>query len=371
MTPSEYAQAALDKMRRDNAQAPPRIPDNPPCDGCLKPFCGTMQCGKCESAFYCCRACQVSHWKSEHRGDCAALKILNEAKAQKVLEKFVEDQDWWNLLDKTATYKAAVRQGLHDKIREVLELDRDTLLDRYRAGHDELSHTHRVMHVIFRANRAEGNNPNGSDMDGRRIKAYVTSHPDALLAWFHASAQLLKALVDPDAAKSSNALSTLTTDADDVWMGWVAVFANPVASRAILLPLPTISTGASSTDGASTKEEKAEQKHQRQARVDHATKIVSIFADVISLARSRLELNKREVWFNFLLAAAAVHVRLLEYKVPVNTELKYKLRGKIRMFFHKVCVPVAKATIATGGPINKSDLTPAFESLILSHQPSG
>ena len=228
------------KMHLHCAQAAPTIQDIPPCDGCLQLFCGTMVCAQCRSAFYCCRDCQASHWKSKHKDECAVLQRLNEAKAQKVLGKFFEDRHTWKLLDKTGAYKAAVRQGLHDKIRKALERDRDTVHDRYRAGQAEICDTHLVMFELFRAKRADGNNRNYCGMDGQRIKAYVTSHPDALLPWFHASTQLLVALLDVEVAKNSAAHSILTKVADEVWKGWVDVFASPVAARAILLPLPTL-----------------------------------------------------------------------------------------------------------------------------------
>jgi hypothetical protein len=79
MTPSERFK---EDIPRHFAQNAPSIPDNPPCDGCLQLFCGTMQCLQCGSAFYCCRDCQVSHCKSGHKAECDVLQRLNEAKAQ-------------------------------------------------------------------------------------------------------------------------------------------------------------------------------------------------------------------------------------------------------------------------------------------------
>jgi hypothetical protein len=207
------------------------------------------------------------------------LQRLNEVRAQKVLAKFFEDRDSWKLLDKTGTYKAAVRRGLHDTIREALGSDRDTLHDRYRAGQVALCYTPSVMMAHFRANRAEGNNPNYSGMDGQRIKAYVTSHPDALFTWLGVSSQLLMALLDAEVVKNSKALSSLRTKAILVWKGWMDVFTSPVASRAVLLPPPTSAAGTSKTGT----HEKAQRKRQHRARVDHATKIVSIPLEAVYL----------------------------------------------------------------------------------------
>src|SRR5271170_3017625 len=37
-------------------------------DGCQNE--GTMKCGRCNSAKYCSRECQIAHWKSKHKQIC-------------------------------------------------------------------------------------------------------------------------------------------------------------------------------------------------------------------------------------------------------------------------------------------------------------
>jgi MYND finger len=123
----------------------------PPCDGCLALMCGSIRCCECESVFYCSRACQVSHWRRGHKFECAGLKRLNEEQAQAVLRNFFEDPHSWDLLATPGMYAAAVRLGLHDKIREALEWDRDCLRDRLRAGQDPMYYTGWIMPEIFRA----------------------------------------------------------------------------------------------------------------------------------------------------------------------------------------------------------------------------
>jgi hypothetical protein len=212
---------------------------------------------------------------------------------------------------------------LHDKIREALESDRDVFLRRLLAGPSVPCYTHWVMIRLFRANRAVGGNLKYSAMDGQRIKKYVTSHPDALLTWLHASTQLLKALLDPNVAENVAAHAILSIAAGDVWRGWMDVFKNPTASRAILLPLQTpllnSKDGSCASKAKTGKHEIEERKRQRHARVDHAKKIVLIFLEAFNLPWTLKEPDQL-AWSNLNYAAAMVHVRLLEYGVPVNAE---------------------------------------------------
>jgi MYND finger len=337
-----------------------------------------MQCAGCESVFYCCRECQVSHWTAKHKDQCSLLKRLNEAKARKVLGSF-EDRHSWRLLDMAGTYRAAVHLGLHDKVREVLENDRSTLFDRFKAGQNLLCHTHWVMFVLFRGNRAEGNDHNYSCMDGQRIKAFVRSHPDAHLVWLQASVQLLRAYLDRDVARNPAAISVLNTVANEVWRGWIDVFTSPVASKAILLPPPTSVSSpppkAGKDDGspsspaadaaaasAATKISKRElAERKRQASIDHATKIILIFREALSLPWTR-EPDKA-VQVSLRSAAAMVHVRLQDYQVPVNAQEMFKLKEMKRHMFRNLFVPVARATIAKGGELDELEMSAVVESI--------
>jgi MYND finger len=317
-----------------------------------------MVCAQCESAFYCCRDCQVAHWKSGHKSECSVLQRLNEAKAQKVLGNFFEDQGSWKLLDKTGAYKAAVRQGLHDKIREVLEFERDTFHDRFRSGEAVKVYTYMVMFTLFRAYRAEGNSRKYWGMDGQRIKAYVTSHPDALLSWLHASNLLLTALIDRDLASSYANFSALGEVAGDVWKGWVGVFTNPVASRAVLLPLRTPHLNSKDDSTVATRPTKSDKREmaewKRHARHDHAKKIVSVFLEALNLPWTREE-PERVAYSQLRLAAAMVCVRLREYKVDVNT---------VFMVNGYAFIAVAKALIAKGDELNELEFSAIEERAI-------
>jgi MYND finger len=185
-----------DELLAEAARKVPAGVDNPPCDECSKRFGGTMQCAQCESVFYCGKECQASHWISKHKDECARLKQQNEAIAERVLSNFEICN--WRFLDSTGKYKAAVRLGLHDKIREVLDFDRITIVDRCRSYGEFICYTAGLTRTIFRGQRAEGRNQTSEVpvVDCLRIKKYVRSHPEAFDTWLQASVQLLHAVLD-------------------------------------------------------------------------------------------------------------------------------------------------------------------------------
>jgi len=63
------------KEHDDNfsTDTPLRLPDDwisDYCDNCHKGG-ATQRCGNCRSHYYCSIGCQVAHWKSSHKKDCA------------------------------------------------------------------------------------------------------------------------------------------------------------------------------------------------------------------------------------------------------------------------------------------------------------
>ena len=56
-----------------------------------------------------------------------------------------------------------------------------------------------------------------------------------------------------------------------------------------------------------------------------------------------------------------VHVRLLEYRVPINAEEMFNLNGEDRNRFQDMFVPIAKATIAKGGALNELEMSAIVE----------
>jgi MYND finger len=329
------------------AGVPDEVYDNPPCDGCAKPFVGTMQCGQCQSVFYCCRDCQVSHWTSEHKAECAELKHQNEVTATQALQSFEETRGWSDL-DFTSAYKAAVRLGLHDKIREVLELDKTSIVSRCRGDGEFICYTDHVMKVLFRGQRAEGKNSSGfSDLDGLRIKGYVRSHPDAFDTWLQASVKLIHAVLDRTTLMR-NPLTHIAVHnaAHDVWQKWVLVFTSPVASRAILTPFPT--TGCVDAISTSASGELVAAAAQRPKMCeDRARRIVFTLRDVIRLLNSvsdpRFDPDNK-LASGVCFTAAAVHFRLQAFRIGVDAEAIYNLKDlKRTLKFGYLCIaPLAK-----------------------------
>jgi MYND finger len=344
---------------RSEAEAETRAslanPDNPPCDGCLSPFAGTMQCAGCESVFYCCRECQVSHWTSKHKAVCAELKSQNEVEAGKVLGRF-EDASTWILLDMTRTYNAAVRQGLHDKIRRVMELDKiNCSAGRYRNAHSYTYtfYTEHVMNDLFRGQRAEGKGdafPFVFDcMDGLRIKDYVRSHPDALDAWWQASVQLLHALTDRTLLSNPDAHRALHKTAGEVWDSWCIVFTSKDAARAILTPFPLLEARASNGSNGGGLGQGAEQRGKLIEA--HARQIVTILKDAIRLidsdAGSRAD-PETSVKTCVCEATAMVQLRIQEYGIDIDVESILDWKGTDKRIYQYVAIPMAKRGIEKG-----------------------
>jgi MYND finger len=330
----------------------PTCPDNPPCDGCSQPFTGTMQCSRCESVFYCGRECQTSHWKAKHKAECAELKQQNEETAKHVLESFKEFRDWTDL-DVAGAYKAAVHQGLHDKIREVLEVDKTSIVDRFNRDKVFLCYTNCVMSVLFRGQRAEGKtldfSPAFNCVDGLRIKGYVRSHQDALDVWLQASVQLLRVVTDRGTLRSPIIHQAVHKVARDVWSSWSLVFTSSVASRAILAPFPA---AAGSSGGEA---ESAEQRNRLSD--DHARRIVTVLRDAVRIiagANPRQDPNST-VEANVCTVAAMVHLRLQEYRSGVNAESILNLKGVKKEMFQHVAIPLAKRMLEKGRILNAQE----------------
>lgn len=326
----------------------PTCPDNPPCDGCAQPFTGTMQCSRCESVFYCGRECQLSHWKAQHKAECAQLKQQNEETAKQVLASFKEFRDWEDL-DVAGAYKAAVHQGLHDKIREVLEMDKSSIVDRYHRDKVFICYTNCVMSVLFRGQRAEGKmmfSPAFNCVDGLRVKGYVRSHPEALDAWLQASVELLRVVADRATLRNQIVHHAVHKFARDVWSGWTLVFASSVASRAILTPFPAASEGAASP--SSDDAESAEQRRKRSG--NHARRIVTVLRDAIRIivgANQRQDPSSK-VEANVCTVSAMIHLRLQEYRSGVNAESILNLKGMKKDMFQHVAIPYAKRMLEKG-----------------------
>jgi MYND finger len=334
---SEEVEALADKT--------PPPPDNPPCDGCLQPFTGTMLCSRCESVFYCCRECQESHWTSKHKAECAELKRQSKQTARQVLQSF-EKMRGWGDLDVAGAYKAAVDRGLHDKIRSVLELDMglpDCMIERYREGCASFCYTHCVMTTLFRGQRAEGKvhalSNSFNCVDSRRIKGYVRSHPYALDTWLQASVQLLRVVNDQAFLRKPEDHLAVCAKAMDVWRVWSLVFYSSRASRAILTPFPSI--GSSCGDEGVTEEQKG------RLSEDHARRIVLTLRDAIRLMLN-VSRHLDALQFTVIEVASRVHVRIQEHRIGVDVASILDLSDNYKFMYEQLAFPTAERELYTG-----------------------
>jgi MYND finger len=334
-------------------RAASKYPDSPPCDGCRQPFAGTMQCAQCQAVFYCCRDCQVSHWTSRHKAECAMMKEINEAMAKQVLEGFEGFEAFWFMLDMTSRYNAAVRHGLHDKIRHVMELDKTNCSAvRYRNDRSCMFFTERVMKILFRGQRAEGKVKSDTfpykRMDGVRIKHYVRSHPDALTMWLQASVQVLHFVADrtmlgtADAQKACNA-------AVHVWDSWCMVFTSKVAAHAILTPFPSL--GANASNGSSDSGiGKGSEQRSKMSEI-HARRIVTILKDAYHLILSdagRRSDPDTEMKTCISTATAMVQLRIQAYGIGIDVESILDLKGKEKLTYQHKSIAMARRWIEKG-----------------------
>jgi MYND finger len=343
--------------------APSKHPDNPPCDGCQEPFAGTMQCAQCQAVFYCCRDCQVSHWSSQHKAECAMRKKQNDETARLVMGSFVDWQLWF-CLDVTGAYNAAVRYGLHNKIRHAMGLDKaDFSAKRYRDAGSCVFYIKYVMLILFRGQRAEGTSdvsiPEFNCMDGVRIKDYVNSHPDALMTWLQASVQLLHALTDQTLLETHDARQEVWVTAVRVWDSWAMVFTSKVASRAIFTPVPSSDAHAANGSNDSGTGEGAEQQRKRLTEM-HALRIVTLLREAYHLILSDAGLASdpgADVKTCISEASALVQLRLHEYGIMgINVEAILQLDNDEKKLYQHMALPMAKRGIEKGRKLTPQEM---------------
>ena len=285
------------------------------------------------------------------------MKKQNEETAQRVLVFFTLGGSW-RPLDSTGTYKAAVSLGLHDKIRQVLDFDKASIVDRCRNGNEFICYTDRVILSLFRGQRAEGKTPSSNFaftyMDGPRIKGYVSSHPDAFDSWFQASVQLLNAVFDRATLRNPHVHRAVHKAAHDVWHTWALVFTSEVACRAILVPFPSTedrNSNSASGEGDTTK--------QRCSMSEgRARRIVTTLRDVMRLMENASDPQQDPnsgVEAGVYSVAATVHLRLEEFKIGVDAEAILKLKGMQKQRYQRFVLPMAKRTIEKGSALNAQE----------------
>jgi hypothetical protein len=232
-------------------------------------------------------------------------------------------------------------------------LDKTSIVSRCRGDKEFICYTSLVMTVLFRGQRAEGTTSSGfGDMDGRRIKGYVRSHPDAFDTWLQASVKMIHAALDRTTlVRNSPTHGAVHKAAHDVWQKWVLVFTSSAASRAILTPFPSTDC----VDGISTSASAETTKQRPKMSEDRARRIVMTVRDVIRLLESRASDPRLDpggmaegcVCFT----AAAVHYRLQAFRIGVNAEAIYNLKGTIKLGYLAVA-PLAKRFIEKGSALS-------------------
>jgi hypothetical protein len=197
-----------------------KISDIPECDSAAKSSANS--CSRCQSAFYCTKECQKNAWKyGGHKQLCSGMKEQCARDAKRVVQALIlrkkgdciemEQGDLLHVLDGAGAYKMAVKEGLHDALRQLFSHDAEHVKELFHGrgtahiGGDAPAHvwaaTRTVMCCVFRGKRAEGRavkNTFFDYVDGQRIKAYVNSHPEAFDLWFHASITTILLPFDSD-----------------------------------------------------------------------------------------------------------------------------------------------------------------------------
>jgi hypothetical protein len=234
-----------------------KYPDIPACDACGKEFSANLVCSRCQSAFYCTKECQKNAWKQGgHKKLCDGMKEKCIYDAKRVVRALTRrnkedciamEGGLLYFLDGAGAYKTAVKEGLHEALCQIFSNDAEHLKELFHGGPPThvWAATRTVTCSLFRGQRAEGQavkNQRFDYVDGQRIKAYVTSHPGAFDLWFHASVITFLLPFDTDiwsrrGSSNSRQHGFAHRAASDLIQGWMLVWANKRASRAILLPV--------------------------------------------------------------------------------------------------------------------------------------
>ena len=191
----------------------PKTP-KPQCDVCSE--VSQSRCGKCASACYCSRACQVVDWKERgHKAACSTLKARVASDAAHVLEQLwpptgedAAEQDdtdpdvsydrvrWAseNMLDNEVAFELAYAGGLNDALRSFFLEDTKKMEARW-ADDIPCSWTSLAVNSLFRGQRhSRSGTRTFGKADGARCAAYVRSHPEAWPAWLEASIEMARCL---------------------------------------------------------------------------------------------------------------------------------------------------------------------------------
>jgi hypothetical protein len=337
-------------------------PDIPACDSCGKEFSANLVCSRCQSAFYCTKECQKNAWKQGgHKQLCDGMKEKCSYDAKRVVRALTRrskedciamEGGLLYFLDGAGAYKTAVKEGLHEALCQLFSNDAEHLKELFHAGPPThvWAGTRTVTCSLFRGQRAEGQadkNTRFDYVDGQRIKTYVNSHPGAFDLWFHASITTILLPFDTDiwsrrGSSNSRQHGFAHRAASDLIQGWMLVWANKRASRAILLPVVA--------------DDSTETRTAAQVAKTRAQSIANRYCVVMEMAHHLGERDPENAVGGLTsLCAAMVAYRVREFEIDLDFIKELKLKGLLKQIFLQCTVPVANSIIEKGTTLTEAE----------------
>jgi len=222
------------------------LPDEPPCDGCGKPFSGIYTCSKCSMVNYCSPECQKQDWKDEHKDQCNDCIEMCYAQGH-VFHSYLSDPKLpmldklviklWTSVDKPAPYKVAADLGVNEVLYNLVREDIVHTVKRFREENFFGSYTEHMTSILFRGGRC---NPGYSHVDAYRIKKFLSCKPDAYEKWFYSCMNMVHIFLTHgyearDIRGDDNYFWRTHHLARDMVSSWCLIFTSTKSSKAIIL----------------------------------------------------------------------------------------------------------------------------------------
>jgi hypothetical protein len=353
-------------------------PDIPSCDACGREFAANLVCGRCQSAYYCTKICQKNAWKAVvggHKQLCDGRKEQCRRDAKRVVAALSRrnnddcqamEGDFFEVLSGAGAYKAAVAEGLHEALCGLFRENAEHVVEIFSSdGGGDLDDsgnptthvwaaTRTVMCSLFRGQRAEGRAVKRSSfgcVDGQRIKAYVNSAPEAFDVWMNASISTIRLPFNDNVwrRRGPNSCGQHTfahRAARDTIAGWILVWMNKRASRAILLPAVA--------DDATTETAAEAAKTRAQSIADR----LRVLLEEVN------QLDQRDtggvVQGMIYQSIAMLSYRLREFEIDSDFSKQLKMKGLAKNKYEQMAVPIGEATIEKGGTLTNVEAKAAM-----------
>jgi hypothetical protein len=271
--------------------------------------------------------------------------------------------DLLQVLSGDGAYKAAVAEGLHEALCGLFRENAENVVELFRGEGDPdyygnpTNHvwaaTRTVMCALFRGQRAEGRavkNRSFGCVDGRRIKKYVNSSPEAFDVWMNASISTIRLPFDPEVYRRrgpNNCGQHIDAHraARDTIAGWILVWMNKRASRAILLP--AVADDATTTAAQAAK-----------ARAQSIADRLRVLLEEVN------ELDQRDtgvvVQGMIYQSIAMLSYRVREFEIDLDFSKQLKMKGLEKSKYEQVAIPIGEATIVKGGTLTNVEAKEAM-----------